>query len=293
MHISKEACHIMKLSVFTVVTPDLTPEELAQAAKEAGLHGIEWRFKEIPADAVNEAPSFWRRNLCSIDPSATDAELERFAKAAKDNGLETVSVTPYLTAGDIAATERVMQVASKLGASCIRVGVPGYNRTKNYNELFDLARRYIAEVQELSKKYGVKSLVETHHVTITPSAGLAHRLVDGLDPQWVGVLFDPGNMIHEGYENFRMGLELLGPYLAHVHIKNTGWKKGERREDGITPWKSDWEPIAEGIVDWKQVFDDLKSVGYNGYVGVEDFSRRYDSRELLRQFAEFMRPYIG
>ncbi|TBL68020.1 sugar phosphate isomerase/epimerase family protein [Paenibacillus thalictri] len=283
----------MKLSVFSVVTPDLTPEELAQAAQDAGLDGIEWRFKDIPADAQNEQPSFWRRNLCSIDPAASDEELERFASITKQHGLETVSVVPYLTAGDLAATERVLEVAQKLGAKMIRAGVPSYDRSKNYNELYELEVRYLEGVQKLSQKYGIRSMIETHHVTIAPSAGLAHRLVSGLDPNLVGVLFDPGNMIHEGYENFRMGLELLGPYLAHVHIKNTGWVKKGQREDGSIEWESVWEPIDGGIVSWSQVFADLKSVGYDGYIGVEDFSRKYDSKELLKKFAEQIRPYLG
>ncbi|MCZ8516182.1 sugar phosphate isomerase/epimerase [Paenibacillus filicis] len=283
----------MKLSVFTVVTPDLTPEELAVAAKEAGLDGIEWRFKEIPEEFKDEKPSFWRRNLCSIDPKASDEELARFDRAAKDNGLETVSVTPYLTAGDLEATEHVLRVAKKLGASTIRVGVPGYNRTKNYNELFDLAVKYLHGVEELAKQYGVKCLVETHHVTIAPSVGLAHRLVSGFSPDHIGVLFDPGNMIHEGYENFRMGLELLGPYLAHVHIKNTGWKRTELREDGSQGWTSYWEPVSQGIVDWKQVLGDLKAVGYEGYLGVEDFSLKYDSKTLLKEYAQQVRGWLA
>ncbi|MEK3719954.1 sugar phosphate isomerase/epimerase family protein [Paenibacillus sp. FSL H8-0034] len=283
----------MKLSVFTVVTPDLTPEELAAAAKEAGIEGIEWRFKEVPQDAKDESPSFWRNNLCSIDPSATDAELDRFASAARNNGLQTVSVTPYLQAGDLKSTERVLQVAQKLGASTIRVGVPSYDGTKHYNELFQLASEYIKGVEPLAKQYGVKCLVETHHNTITASASAAYRLVSNSDPAHIGVLFDPGNMVHEGYENFRMGMELLGPYLAHVHIKNTGWKKADVREDGSQAWTSYWEPNLQGIVNWRQVLTDLKAVGYDGYLGVEDFSGLYGSKELLKKYGEQTREILA
>ncbi len=200
----------MKLSVFTVVTPDLTPEELAAAAKEAGIEGIEWRFKEIPEEARHEEPSFWRHNRCSIDPAAPDEELERFRKAAADNGLTAVSVTPYLQCGDLEATEHVMRVAKKVGASTIRAGVPGYSGKENYNALFDKAVEYLHGVEELSRTYDVKALVESHHMTIAPSAGLCHRLVSRFNPDHIGVLYDPGNMVHEGYENFRMGMELLG-----------------------------------------------------------------------------------
>ncbi|OXM83298.1 sugar phosphate isomerase/epimerase family protein [Paenibacillus rigui] len=283
----------MKLSVFTVVTPDLTPEELAAAAKEAGIDGIEWRFKEVPAELKDEKPSFWRNNLCSIDPASSDAELEKFIQAAQANGLKAISVTPYLQAGDLAGTERVLQVARKLGAGMIRVGVPAYDGTKNFNELFELEVQYLEGVEKLAKQYGVKCLVETHHNTIAASASAAYRLVSKFDPNHIGVLFDPGNMVHEGYENFRMGMELLGPYLAHVHIKNTGWKKTETREDGSQAWTSYWEPNLEGVVNWKQVLKDLKAVGYDGYLGVEDFSGKYSSKELLLQYGKEVRAILA
>jgi sugar phosphate isomerase/epimerase len=281
----------MKLSVFTVVTPDLEPEEMALAAKQAGIEGIEWRFKEIPDDAKDEKPSFWRRNLCSIDPSASDAELERFARA-QDHGLKTVSVTPYLEAGNLKNTERVLQVAQKLGAETIRVGVPHYDGTKHHSELFNLELEYLKGVELLAKKYRIKCLLETHHKTITASASAAYQLVSPFNPEYIGVLFDPGNMVHEGYENFRMGMELLGPYLAHVHIKNTGWKRADAREDGSQAWESYWESNLHGIVNWRQVLTDLKAVGYNGYLGVEDFSGLLGSKELLKNYGEQIRAIL-
>jgi sugar phosphate isomerase/epimerase len=51
--------------------------------------------------------------------------------------------------------------------------------------------------------------------------------------------------------------------------------------------------MREGIVSWKQVIDDLKAVGYDGYLGVEDFSRQYDSPAMLREFAAYMRELLG
>ncbi|UUZ92226.1 sugar phosphate isomerase/epimerase [Paenibacillus sp. P25] len=273
--------------------PGFDPGRISRRAKAAGIEGVEWRFKEIPEEAKDEKPSFWRRNLCSIDPKASEEELARFERVTKEHGLETVSVTPYLTTGDLEGTEQVLRVAKRLGARTIRVGVPRYDGTQNYNELFDQAVKYLHGVEELAKQYGIKCLVETHHVTIAPSAGLAHRLVSGFSPDHIGVLFDPGNMVHEGYENFRMGLELLGPYLAHVHIKNTGWKRTEQRADGSQAWTSYWEPVNEGIVDWKQVLRDLKAVGYDGYLGVEDFSGKYGSKESLISYAKQVRAWLA
>ncbi|GGE16392.1 hypothetical protein GCM10011571_17610 [Marinithermofilum abyssi] len=278
----------MKFSVFTVMTPELTPEELVAALKEYGYDGVEWRMKDVPESAVKEAPSFWGNNRCSIGESASDWELGRIREWTRQRGLSVVGVTPYLTAGDLEGTERVMRVAKKLGARQIRVGVPWYGPGAKYDELFSQGVEYLRGVEALSGKYAVKGLVETHHGTIAPSVGLAYRLVDGLDPDRVGVLLDPGNMVHEGYEAYRMGMELLGPYLAHVHVKNACWV----RRDGGKSWHVSWCSLADGIVDWKRVLADLKSVGYNGYLCFEDFSDVQPSRVVLKQNIEYLRSLL-
>ncbi|WP_199620085.1 sugar phosphate isomerase/epimerase family protein [Paenibacillus alkalitolerans] len=274
----------MKLSVFTVATPDLTPVELIGAAKEAGLEGIEWRYTTVPDNVKGEAPTFWRNNLCTIDPGTGIEQLQQLNVEVERAGMTTAALTPYLKAGDVEGTERAMKHAKALGAKSIRIGVPRYDRSENYNELFEIGIRYFHEVQELSKQYGIKGLVETHHVTIAPSASLAYNLVSRFDPEHIGVLYDPGNMVHEGYENYRMGMELLGDYLAHVHVKNAGWFRSENGE-----WQCRWMPFTEGAVNWKQVLADLKSVGYAGWYGVEDFSGFYDSRAMLREYASWFR----
>ena len=41
----------------------------------------------------------------------------------------------------------MFRLANRLGANMVRVGVPGYNRTRNYNELFDQAIVYLRQVE--------------------------------------------------------------------------------------------------------------------------------------------------
>ncbi|THF82115.1 sugar phosphate isomerase/epimerase family protein [Cohnella fermenti] len=284
----------MKLSVFTVSTPDLTPEELAAAAKEAGLDGIEWRYKDVPSDALEESPSFWRNNRCSIPENGREATWKPFKEAADAHKLVSLSVTPYLTVGDLECTEQVLAAAKYVGAKFIRLAVPWYDGTQSFSNLLEKEMAYLREAQELCKNYGVKGLVETHHKTIAASASGAYRLVEAFDPDWIGVLFDPGNMVHEGFENYKMGLELLGPYLAHVHVKNAAWNRTGQSADGSSTWNADWVALTEGIVPWSKVVGDLKAVGYEGYLGVEDFSisNSKGSREMLRNFAEYIGSLI-
>jgi sugar phosphate isomerase/epimerase len=283
----------MKLSVFTVATPDLTPEELAAAAKEAGIDGIEWRYKDVSEENRNEKPSFWRNNLCSISPDGGDEHLAHFKQLTEQNGLTILSVTPYLNSVDVEGTEKVLAAAQKLGARFIRIGSTSYDRTRTYHELYEETQTYLKNVEPLCKQYGIKGLIEIHHGTITASASAARHIVDSFNPDHIGVIYDPGNMVYEGFENYRMGMELLGPYLAHVHIKNAGWlPTSELEDDGSIKWKAEWKPMKEGMVPWKLILDDLKFVRYDGYLGLEDFSTQYESRELLKQFVTYMRSLL-
>lgn len=301
----------MKLSVFTVATPDLTPEELAATASAAGIQGLEWRCKETQEDAESQPPSFWGNNRSTVDPRVTDEQLSVFSGAASRYGLQSIALTPYLTCGDLEGTEAMFKLAVRLGASMVRVGVPFYNGKRHYNELLREAVDYLKAVESLAGDYGVKALVETHHFTIAASASGAYRLVQELNPDKVGVLYDPGNMVHEGFENYRMGMELLGPYLAHVHVKNAGWKpvakdaggaahpnlpqaeNGGKEAEPMNPiaWSSSWRPIASGMVPWKRVLADLKAVGYDGWFGVEDFSEAYDTKTMLSLYARQMKTW--
>lgn len=280
---------MIKLSVFTVSTPELSPEELAASAREAGLQGIEWRYKDTPAEIAVQAPSYWGNNKCTISPSGGEAELERFKLATEQQGLITLSVTPYLQVGDLVATEEVLKAARHMGAKYIRLGVPGYDRTKSFSELFEQGKEYLKTAEELCKQFGVKGLIEIHHGTIAASASGARRLCEGLNPDYIGVLLDPGNTVHEGFENIKMSLEILGPYLAHVHVKNAGWKQVGAFEDGSANWQCEWAGLKEGMVSWRQVIEDLVAVGYDGYLGIEDFSKQFsDSREMLNHFVDYI-----
>ena len=274
----------MKPGVFTVMLPDLTPEEAVRELRAAGYDGVEWRVTTTLAARRNEAPSFWGSNLCTLEPTVEDAA--RGARLAREVGLELVGLTTYLQVGDLGAAENALHIAKLAGAAHIRVGLGSPDG--GYYAAFEQATAYLREVERLARRYGVKALVETHHKTITPSASLAHRLVSSFDPEHIGVLYDPGNLVFEGFEDYRLGLELLGPHLAHVHLKNARFVRGE---NGV--WQPEWSPLGDGAVDFRGLLDALKGVGYDGWLVVEDFSAARPSREALRHNRQFVRSLLA
>lgn len=275
----------MKVGVFTVGLPDLTPEEAVREIKDAGYDGVEWRVIRVPEELRSEEPSFWGNNLCTLAPS--EEEARRGRRISEEAGLELPGLGTYVAVGDLEAANEAMRFAVTAGAPQVRVGA-GAPDGRPYQELFAAAREFLAGVEDLARSYGVKALIEIHHRTICPSASLAHRLVSAFDADMVGVILDPGNMAQEGFEDYHIGAEILGPYLAHVHIKNSAFE----RPAGGGVWEPRWAPLEDGVVDLGQVFEALEHVGYDGWLVMEDFSGVRPSREALRYNLEFVRSLM-
>lgn len=260
----------MKLSVFTVmVGGDYDLNATAELVKRTGYDGIEWRVRDwhVPLDEI-------------------EAQADHVAEVTRAAGLELASLAPYVRASEPDKIESIMRAAVAMGVKQTRVGVPGYDRSRPYHELLEQARRELNTIESLSQRHGVKGLVELHFGNIACSASLAKRLLEPFDPAHLGAIYDPGNMVVEGMVNWKLGLEVLGPHLGHVHVKNAGWF----RQDGA--WKFQWVPLEQGIVDWQQVVADLKAVGYDGYLSSEDFCDLPVEDKLARN-AQMLREWIG
>ena len=280
---------MFKISVFTVMIPDLAPEDAAQALKTHGYDGVEWRVHNGPVD-TNQPPAFWSNNYCTLPLSNEGAE--RGKAAAEAAGLEMPGLGTYIDVGDVESVEKGMEFAKITGAHNVRVN-PGRWPDPDglsYAESYERGKKFLEQCQALAKQYGKRAIVEMHHGTITCSAALSHRLVSNFDPEYIGVLHDAGNMVHEGFENYDMGIQLLGPYLAHVHIKNARYQAPDL---GSGVWKARWSALEDGVVDWGDLFGALKKANYEGWLGLEDFSGTYPTAQALPNDIKFLREQIA
>ena len=282
---------MFKLSVFTVMLPEWTPEEAAPALQRHGYDGVEWRVKD-PATARIDAgrPAFWADNRCTLPLS--DEGAQRARAAADSAGLAIPSLGTYIDVGDLDSVERAMRFAQTCGTRNIRVH-PGRWPDPDglsYLDSFARATRFLGDCQELARQHQVRALIETHQNSITSSASLTHRLVAPFDPEFIAVLHDAGNMVREGYEAYDLGLQLLAPWLAHVHIKNA---RHFPPDSGSGLWQPRWSPLEDGAVDWNALFTALNRVGYSGWLGIEDFSAIRPPEQALSYNLNFLRAAIA
>jgi sugar phosphate isomerase/epimerase len=275
----------MRFSVFTASTPDWTPTEAAQNLAAQGWDGIEWRITDQDAAST---PGFWAGNRATWPLTGLEDSVADIASITADAGLAFSGIGGYARCDNHPDVERMLAATAALGAARVRVTMP-HTDEGECRSLCAAARADLEWVAERAKHYGVTALVELHHETITASASAAFRLVDGLAPAHVGVIHDLGNLLIEGQERYESAFDLLGPYLAHVHIKNAKWVAGAPDADGIVHWHHEWAPLRTGQADVRAYVAALVRHGYDGWITLEDFSTELPLAERTADNLAFVR----
>ena len=290
----------MKLAVYTVSLPEYNIEESVALIKEMGYDAVEWRVDStaglprsmFPENIDEYAFRYWLDNKSTLNVADIKNECLKAKELCDGAGIEIVNLATTLR-GDDATLESVLEAASAIGCKTIRGPLTPYNPALSYQEQFDECRTYLKHCEPMLKKYGVKMLIETHHGMLITSASSAMRVLDGFDPDYFGLIYDPGNMVYEGYENYQMGFEMLGKYLAHVHVKNAALVPGEKDEYGATKYVQSWVPLKEGSANLKAMIAALVKVGYDGALSVEDFSNEKPTREKLEENIAYLKQLLA
>lgn len=279
---------MIKLSVCTsMMRKDYTPEETVRLIKDSGYDGIEWGLDEnynIDIDEAYSKPEFLK--------NITD-----------DAGLEIVSYSPGPCLSEVNnykdKIKKYFDLALKTNVKKVRFWSSLYGgnyeerKNKNYNDLLQKDKEGIGLLIRDMKPEGIKVIIEMHFGYITNGPSNSYRLITGFSSDDVGIILDPGNMLVEGMEAWKLGMEVLGPYLAHVHCRNLVWKFDQDRKSDIigkNGWYWDFANLEDGLADWREIIASLNSVGYNGYISLEDFSprpieERLSQINLLRKWA--------
>jgi sugar phosphate isomerase/epimerase len=246
----------MKLAIFSKIGNHLPAPELCSLLAVHGYHGLEWQTN--PEGHVHP-------DRLLADARAVDA-------AGRQHGLESLCLAGYLHTFEADQIETQLAAAAEIGCPHVRIWAPAYRGSVQYQELFEGARRDLERIAGIARRNGVRAVLEIHHGTIVPSAGLAYRLVEGTDPRDVGLIYDPDNFIREGRENWQMGLELIGPYLAYAQFKNASWVPGPDPSSPVASrrWICANADQEEGLVDWPAFLRVLRRRDYDGYLSNED-----------------------
>ncbi len=190
--------------------------------------------------------------------------LRQLRKMLEDRNLRVGAVTFRTRRGysvteqldeRIAATKEAMKFAYNLGANVVvnQIGrVPAKSEGPEWNTLIQA----LTDLGNFGQHVGARLGAETGS---EDGADLA-RLIAALPLGSMGVTFDPGNLIVNGF-SARTALELLAPHVVHVHAKDGVRDMAQGRGLEV--------PLGRGSVDFPELIGTLEEREFRGYYMIE------------------------
>jgi sugar phosphate isomerase/epimerase len=244
---------VWPLAVHSAMLPNLTP---ADAISLVGAHNYQGLFWQGDLD-TSTALQHTRTVPGQSAPVITTVGLGRDDRNTVD-------------------PEQAAAAAEALGATSVRIcGAP--IRGQTYTAAYDATLRLCEVYSQAAQRRGLKVLLHQRWGTLTQSASQLHRVLSNFDPAVVGCVYDAGSMTIEGYEEYRIGLEILGSYVADVHIANTRHFPSPTG----TVWEWEWSPLSDGLLDLQRLFRALRRSGYQGWITLADRSLGQAAAALL------------
>jgi sugar phosphate isomerase/epimerase len=219
---------------------------------DEALEGIaQAGFKYVELSAVRG----WTEH---VPLEATDAQIAEIKAKLDRLGLGASALsghTDLTTAEGVAGGKMAVDLCTRFGLSIMNTAIGGH-----YSEDEDKGSfmGYIHDLADYAADRGVTLALEVHG-DIMASGQLSVPLIKEINRDNVRINYDTANCVFYGGVEAVDDLRSVVPYLAHVHLKDTG---GGKRE-----WN--FPAIGEGRLDFGAILKLLDEDGYTGSYSVE------------------------
>lgn len=276
----------------------LTVEQwIDQAAEGLDIDGLEFYWGFTPHD----------------DPPA----LTRLRRRIADRGLtmpmmcyspDFIQPDPARRAEQVEGQKRAIEVTAALGGSLCRV-LSGQRRVDVSRAAgVAMAAESIRACLPHAEQHGVTLILENHYKDgyweypeFAQKTEVFLELLDAIPPSpWFGVNFDPSNAIIAGEDPLAL-LQAVKTRVVSMHASDRYFEGGtmeDLRREEAHPQQGYSSILKHGVIgrglnDYDKIFSLLQSVGFTGWVSIEDGQDPAVGMEHLRLSAEFLRAKMA
>ncbi|HKX00674.1 MAG TPA: sugar phosphate isomerase/epimerase family protein [Bryobacteraceae bacterium] len=196
--------------------------------------------------------------LVSLDPAKRSQALDRFrigAELGEFFGSETLHLASYAPPVRYLSA-RPYQLGGKGGykfAGQTRVRIPAGFEWQN---VWDALAASCRECADIAAGYGKTVIMEPRVGEVICSVDSLLRLIEYVGRPNFQANFDTGHFSAQR-ENVALALAKLKGRFANIHISDNA------------PVSTDHLPIGDGAIDWLEFFRVLKTMNYEGYLGLD------------------------
>lgn len=239
-----------------------TLDEVFTLAKDAGFEGVEVELNETGEITYN----------------STEKKLKAVADKASAHGIELYSLVcgqcwTYLLS-DEQESERIkakdmvkkqLETAAILGCKsiltipgCVNADFAAPGKVTDYLTCYENSLNSLLELKKYAEEYKVDIALENVWNKFLLSPIEMRDFIDKIDSKYVGSYLDIGNTLANGYPEH--WIRALGNRIKKVHFKDYRVAAG-----GLHGFVD----ILAGDVNYPAVMEELKKIGYDGWVTAE------------------------
>jgi sugar phosphate isomerase/epimerase len=290
---------------FHTLAPGGYPEEAIDIIGSLGFDGI-----ELIANSRRDVDEYW-----------TGTTIDRIRKKLDQNRL-VVSQFPMfqpvvegLTSGNQDERNRSLdyfeagcRIGKKLGAPMVNIVAPWARELSStsgylpryflgtpkagekyhieiapgfdYDELWKGFTATIRSCLERAKGHGMRFSIENHTHTMIPVVDSFLRLSDSISDPALGCNLDCGWAMNQR-EYPPLAIRKLNQRLMNLHVRD------------IDATMREYVAIGDGVMDFQAIADAVKSVGFDGFVTLEQDGSGRDMKETCRRYVALMRSMLG
>ena len=224
-------------------------------------------------------------DLASLDAARKQRSLGFFGEAAKiahELGTDTINMVspwPRELTGPVPYVPHAIYLEArgqdKFNPKLSLQIAPTFDWSAIWSNFTDSVR----QCAEIAHREGLRLALEGHTHVIVGHTDSFLRLFDHVPHTALGSNFDTGWQFMQR-EYLPMSVRKLGAKIFHVHAKDS---------DGLLSYSL---PAGQGIIDWHDLVDSLRSVGYTGFLSFE-LGRYRDPARWLSQSRQYLEGVLA
>jgi len=260
----------MKLVMFSKHLAPLSIDEAVKAAGDIGFDGLDLTVR--PGG--------------HIEPSNARDALPEAVERVRGLGYDIPMITTGITDAAAPYSEDIFHAASEANVRDLKLGYWQYKGFGNVRRQVEEVKEALDGIAALAEQYEVRANVHIHSGDFIPhDGGILWHLLLGRDPEVIGAYVDPGHMAVEGgASGWKVGLDLLTPWINLVAIKDMAWAHSHDPALGKERWQTKMVPLTQGLVPWPEVFAYLRDVGFDNTISVHsEYQGSHSWRDLSLQ----------
>lgn len=232
----------MELCVFSKKLKDLNFTELGEAMKSIEMPGVDLTV----------------RGGGHVDPEEVRDKLPEAVEQLRAQGVKVSMISTNVTDIDAPTSRDVVETAAQHGIDFIKLGYFKYEGFGSIRKCVGEAKAKLKDIAAATKEAGIFAGCHNHSGR-NLGAHLAHlrEIMVDLDPDAVGVYFDPAHAFIEGMAGgWLAGLDDIADRIRMMAIKDMDINaEGHVRA----------VPMGEGVVRWTEAFTELNKIA--GQIG--------------------------